>query len=87
MVDQYHYLYKKDEELRGDNDDGIVEYGNNFLNCKIIDSKQIKIYSHTYTCKYTNVFVFQFFIKISQNRDYIQTFCNDRRNPFHFACS
>ena len=28
----------------------------------------------------------QIFIKISQNRDYIQTFCNDRRNPFHFAC-
>ena len=27
-----------------------------------------------------------FFIKISQNRDYIQTHCNDRRNPFHFAC-
>ena len=21
-----------------------------------------------------------------QNRDYIQTFCNDRRNTFHFAC-
>ena len=28
----------------------------------------------------------QFFIKISHNRDYIQTHCNDRRNPFHFAC-
>ena len=28
----------------------------------------------------------QFFIKISKNRDYIQTHCNDRRNPFHFAC-
>ena len=28
----------------------------------------------------------QFFIKISHNHDYIQTFCNDRRNPFHFAC-
>ena len=28
----------------------------------------------------------QFFIKISQNRDYIQTHCNDRRNSFHFAC-
>ena len=28
----------------------------------------------------------QFFIKLSQNRDHIQTFCNDRRNPFHFAC-
>ena len=28
----------------------------------------------------------QFSIKISQNRDYIQSHCNDRRNPFHFAC-
>ena len=28
----------------------------------------------------------QFFIKISQKRDYIQFFCNDRRNLFHFAC-
>ena len=27
-----------------------------------------------------------FFRKISHNRDYIQTHCNDRRNPFHFAC-
>ena len=28
----------------------------------------------------------QFFIKISKNRDYIQTHCNDRRNTFHFTC-
>ena len=28
----------------------------------------------------------QFFIKLLKNRDYIQTHCNDRRNPFHFAC-
>ena len=28
----------------------------------------------------------QFFIKISKNFDYIQTHCNDRRNPFRFAC-
>ena len=28
----------------------------------------------------------QFFIKISKNRDYIQTHCNDLNNPFHFAC-
>ena len=26
-----------------------------------------------------------FFKRIAQNRDYIQTFCNDRRNPFHFC--
>ena len=28
----------------------------------------------------------QFFRKLSHNRDYIQTYCNDRKNPFHFAC-
>ena len=28
----------------------------------------------------------QFFRKTSHNPDYIQTHCNDGRNPFHFAC-
>ena len=28
----------------------------------------------------------QFFIKSPQNHDCNQTFCNDRRNPFHFVC-
>ena len=28
----------------------------------------------------------QFFRKMSQNRDYIQTHCNNRRILFHFAC-
>ena len=27
-----------------------------------------------------------FFRKLAQNREYIQIFCNDRRNPFLFAC-
>ena len=27
-----------------------------------------------------------FFRKLGQNPDYIQTYCNDSRNPFHFAC-
>ena len=27
-----------------------------------------------------------FFRKLSQNPEYIQTFCNDRRNLFHFTC-
>ena len=26
----------------------------------------------------------QVFIKLLKNRDYSQTYCNDRRNPFHF---
>ena len=43
--DEYKYLYKKDDELKGDNitdeNDGIVKYGNDFLYCKIIHAKQI----------------------------------------------
>ena len=27
-----------------------------------------------------------FFIKISHNRGYIQTYCTNRRSSFHFAC-
>ena len=42
VKNEYQYLYKKDEELKGDNviveNEGIVEYGSDFLNCKIIDS-------------------------------------------------
>ena len=42
--DEYQYLYKKDEVLKGDKitvgNERFVEYGNNFLICKIIHSKQ-----------------------------------------------
>ena len=44
VKNEYPFLYKKDEDLKGDNitveNEGIVEYANNFLNCKIIHSKQ-----------------------------------------------
>ena len=44
VKNEYQYLYKKDEELKGDNtaveNEGLVEYGNDFLYCKIIHSKQ-----------------------------------------------
>ena len=42
VKNEYQYLYKKDEELKGYNviveNEGIVEYGSDFLICKIIDS-------------------------------------------------
>ena len=41
MFDEYQFLYKKDSELKGYEDESMVDYGNDFLNCKIIDSKQI----------------------------------------------
>ena len=44
VKNEYQYLYKKDDILKGDNitveNESIVEYGNDFLNCKIIHSKQ-----------------------------------------------
>ena len=43
MEEEYQYLYKKDDELKGvkitDENEGIVEYGNDFIHCKIIHSK------------------------------------------------
>ena len=43
VKNEYEYLYKKGDELKGDNiteeNGGIVEYGNDFSNCKIIHSK------------------------------------------------
>ena len=54
----------------------------------------IKIYSNQ---RYMNIQYYlkfpipmchrQFFRNLSQNQKYIQTHCNDRRNPFPFACS
>ena len=39
VKNEYQYLYKKDEQLKGDNE-GFLEYGNDFLNCKFIHSKR-----------------------------------------------
>ena len=47
MKNEYQYLYKKDDVLKGDNitveNQGIVENGNDFLNCKIKHSKQYNL--------------------------------------------
>ena len=44
VKNEYECLYKKDGKLKSDNitleNEDIVEYGNDFLNCKIIHSKQ-----------------------------------------------
>ena len=39
IVNEYDYLHKKDEELKGNNE-AFVEDGKDFLNCEIIHSKQ-----------------------------------------------
>ena len=58
-----------------------------------INKLTIKIYSHQ---RYINISYYlkhripimhrQFFEILSRNRDYVEAYCNDRNNPFHFAC-
>ena len=36
---KYQYFFKKDDELKGDENEVIVEYGNDFINCKMILDK------------------------------------------------
>ena len=52
-----------------------------------------KFYSHLQYIKISNYLEFprltchrQSFRVISQNRDYVENFCIDMQNPFHFAC-
>ena len=33
VKNEYQYLYKKDDEIKGDEDESDIEYGNDFLNC------------------------------------------------------
>ena len=52
-----------------------------------------KIYSHL---RYINISYYLnhripmgqrlYFRRISENKEYVENFCNDRNNPFHFAC-
>ena len=58
-----------------------------------INKLTIKIYSnlsniniHYYLKLQIPIMHRQFFRKLAQNRDYIRTHCDDRRNLFHFAC-
>ena len=45
------------------------------------------IYKHKLLSKTWNSIMHRHvFKRLSQNRDYVQTYCNDRNNPFHFAC-
>ena len=43
-------------------------------------------YLHNINIHYHLLCIVNFFRVLSRNPDYIQTYCNDRRNPFHFAC-
>ena len=64
--------------------------GFKFLHIKKLTIKISSNLSHKTTHYYLKLQIpmghRQFFRKISKNRDFIKTFCNDCGNPFHFAC-
>ena len=69
-----------------------VARGNGFSFIQI-NKLKVKIYSnpshvniHYYLKLQMLIMHRHFFRKLAQNPEYIQTHCNDRRNPFRFAC-
>ena len=69
-----------------------VARGNAYIFIQI-KNFEIKIYSNLSNiniCYYLTFLIpimqRQLFRKLPQKHDYIQTHCNNRRNPFHFAC-
>ena len=85
ISDEIMCLYELNEKLA-------IARGNGFI-FNQINKLTIKIYSnlsniniHYHLLLGASPLHRQFFIKISQNRDYTQTHCNDRRNLSHFAC-
>ena len=79
------YMYELNKKLTIARKNGFIFNQINKLTIKILSNlSQINIHYHLLLG--APPLHRQFFIKISKNRDYIQTHCNDRRNTFHFAC-
>ena len=78
-------LYELNKKLTVTRRNGYIFNQINKLAIKIYSNlSNINIHYHLRLC--SPPFHGQFFIKISKNGDYFQTFCTDRRNPFHFSC-
>ena len=78
-------MYELNKKLTTARENGYTFIQINKLTIKILSNlSQINIHYHLRLG--ASPLHRQFFLKISQNRDYIQTHCNDRRNTFHFAC-
>ena len=79
-------MYKLNEKLASARGNGYVFNQINTFKVKIYSNlSNIKIHYHLKLG--LPPLYRQFFRKLAQNREYIQTFRNDRRNLFHFACS
>ena len=78
-------MYELNKKLTSARENGFIFNHINKLTIKILSNlSHINIHYHLRLG--ASPLHRQFFIKISKNRDYIQTHCNNRRSPFHFAC-
>ena len=78
-------MYELNKKLTIARENGFIFNQINKLTIKILSNlSHIKIHYHLRLG--ASPLHRQFFKKLAQNRDYIQTHCNDRRNTFHFAC-
>ena len=78
-------MYELNKKLTVARENGYIFNQINKLTIKIY-SNLLNINVHYHVRLGTPPLHRQFFIKVSKNLDYIQTYCNDRRNSFHFAC-
>ena len=78
-------LYELNKKLTRTREKGFIFFQKNNFQIKIYSNlSNIRIHYHLRLG--ASPLHRHFSIKISHNLDYIQTRCNDRRNPFHFAC-
>ena len=78
-------LYDLNEKLTVARGNGFIFNHINKLTTKIF-SNLSHINIHYYLKLRILIMHRQFFRNLSQNRECIQSHCNDRRKPFHFAC-
>ena len=85
ISDKSMCLYELNKKLTLARENGFIFNHIDKLTIKIL-SNLSHINIHYHLTLGASPLHYRFFINVLKNRDYIQTHCNNRRNPFHFAC-
>ena len=85
IVDKSMGLFELNKKLTVARHNGFIFNQINKITIKVYSNLQsIIIY---YSIKHGIPMCHRLFFRIiSQNKEYVERFCNDRNNPFHFAC-
>ena len=85
ISDKSMCLYELNKKLTLARENGFIFNHINKLTIKIL-SNLSHINIHYHLTLGASPLHYRFFINLLKNPDYIQTHCNNQRNPFHFAC-